>query len=150
VFYNCCWSSPAQSLSGPSPAGLFDILLSQIRASPYLESQVPVFICPRNRVAQLYPQALGTLFVSSLDSQGYGGGIRTRRHTAPSVQSTQLWYQRTMRFLVLHVSAYCGHHQVYRAFTNTVLCLLYLCLLYLHTLGSIHTLGMCCTGTLFK
>jgi hypothetical protein len=29
--------------------------------------QVPVFIFPRNRVAQLYPQALGSLFVASYD-----------------------------------------------------------------------------------
>jgi hypothetical protein len=31
------------------------ILLSQIRDSPNLEGKVPVFISPRNRVAQLYP-----------------------------------------------------------------------------------------------
>jgi hypothetical protein len=31
------------------------ILLSQIRGSPNLEGQVPVFISPRNSVAQLYP-----------------------------------------------------------------------------------------------
>jgi hypothetical protein len=31
-------------------------------------------------VAQLYPQALGSLSVASYDSQGYGGGIRTRLH----------------------------------------------------------------------
>jgi hypothetical protein len=36
------------------------ILLSQIRDSPNLEGQVPVFISPRNRVAWLYPQALGS------------------------------------------------------------------------------------------
>jgi hypothetical protein len=46
--------------------------------SPNLEGQVPVFISLRNRVAQLYPQALGSLFVGSHDSQGYGGGIGTR------------------------------------------------------------------------
>jgi hypothetical protein len=57
------------------------ILLSQIRESPYLEGQVPVFISPRNRVAQLYPQARGSLFVASYDSQDYGGGIRPRLHT---------------------------------------------------------------------
>jgi hypothetical protein len=57
------------------------ILLSQIRDSPNLESQVPVFISPRNRVAQLYPQALGYIFVSSYDSQVYGGGIWPRLHT---------------------------------------------------------------------
>jgi hypothetical protein len=36
------------------------ILLSQILDSPNMERQVPVFIYPRNRVAQLYPQALGS------------------------------------------------------------------------------------------
>jgi hypothetical protein len=41
------------------------ILLSRIWDSPNLEGQVPVFISPRNRVAQLYPQALGSLSVAS-------------------------------------------------------------------------------------
>jgi hypothetical protein len=36
------------------------ILLSQIRESPNLEGQVPVFISPRKMVAQLYPQTLGS------------------------------------------------------------------------------------------
>jgi hypothetical protein len=40
-----------------------------------------------NRVAQLYPRALGSLFVASYDSQGYGGGIITRLHTASQSQS---------------------------------------------------------------
>jgi hypothetical protein len=31
-------------------------------------------------MAQLYPQAVGSLFVASYGSQGYGGGIRTRLH----------------------------------------------------------------------
>jgi hypothetical protein len=57
------------------------ILLSQIADSPNLEGQVLVFISPRNRVARLYHQALGSLFVASYDSQGYGGGIRPRLHT---------------------------------------------------------------------
>jgi hypothetical protein len=55
-------------------------LLFQIRDSPNLEGEVPVFKSPRNRVARLYPQSLGFLFVASYDSQGYGGGIRTRLH----------------------------------------------------------------------
>jgi hypothetical protein len=46
------------------------ILLSQILGSRNLEGQVPVFISPRNRVARLYPQALGSLFVASYDLQG--------------------------------------------------------------------------------
>jgi hypothetical protein len=52
------------------------ILLSQVRVSHNLEGQVPVFISPRNRVAQLYPQAVGSCFVASYDSQGYGRGVR--------------------------------------------------------------------------
>jgi hypothetical protein len=42
-------------------------LLSQIRDSTNLEGQVPVFISPRHRVAWLYPQVLGSLFVASYD-----------------------------------------------------------------------------------
>jgi hypothetical protein len=56
------------------------ILLSQIRDSPNLEGQVPVFTSPRNRGTQFYSQALGFLFVTSYDSQGYGWGIRLRLH----------------------------------------------------------------------
>jgi hypothetical protein len=55
--------------------------VSDSRLPPNLEGQVPVFISLKNRVAQLYPQALGSLFVASYDSQGYGLGIRTRLHT---------------------------------------------------------------------
>jgi hypothetical protein len=44
------------------------ILLSHIRDSPNLEGQVLVFISPRNRVPQLYPQAPGSLFVAFYDS----------------------------------------------------------------------------------
>jgi hypothetical protein len=57
------------------------ILLSQIRDSPNLEGQVPVFISPRNKVARFYPQALGSFFVAFYDSQSYGGGIWPRLHT---------------------------------------------------------------------
>jgi hypothetical protein len=41
-------------------------------------------------VAQLYPQALGSLFVASYDSQDYGGGILTRLHTGRKVW--ECWY----------------------------------------------------------
>jgi hypothetical protein len=62
------------------------ILLSLIRDSPTLEGQVPVFISPRNRVVQLYPQALGSHFDASYDLQGYGGCIRTRLHAGNKVK----------------------------------------------------------------
>jgi hypothetical protein len=57
------------------------ILLPQIRDSPNPEGQVLVFISPRNMLAQLYPQTLGSLLVNSYCSQGYGGSIRTLLHT---------------------------------------------------------------------
>jgi hypothetical protein len=55
VIYSCCWASPTQSFSVPSPAGLVTklFLLSQIWDSPNQEGQVPVFISPKIRVDQL-------------------------------------------------------------------------------------------------
>jgi hypothetical protein len=76
----------------PESRGNHDhILLSQIRDSPNLEGQVLIF--KSNRTAQLYHQALGSLFVASYDSQGYGGGIRPLLHTGtPLVESQELLY----------------------------------------------------------
>jgi hypothetical protein len=54
-----------QSLNGPSRAEPVTIFYCLIWDSPNLEGQVPVFISPRNRVAQLYPRALGSLYVVS-------------------------------------------------------------------------------------
>jgi hypothetical protein len=57
--------------SSPSPAGpqpVFYYLNCQVQDFLNLEGQVPVFISPRNWVAQLHPQALSSLFVASYDS----------------------------------------------------------------------------------
>jgi hypothetical protein len=59
LLYNCFWVLPEQSLLGRSSTELTAIFYCLIRDSPNLEDQVPVFISPRNRVAQLYPRALG-------------------------------------------------------------------------------------------
>jgi hypothetical protein len=59
--YNCFSSLPEQSLLGRSPAELTTIFYCLVWDSLNLEGQVPVFISPRNRVAQLYPRALGSL-----------------------------------------------------------------------------------------
>jgi hypothetical protein len=75
------------ALASAVPSGLSPTLLKTILYfpnswdSPILEGQVPVFISPRNRVAQIYPRALGSLSVASYDSQGCGGGILSRLHT---------------------------------------------------------------------
>jgi hypothetical protein len=77
VVCNCCCPSPAQSFSDPSPAGLMTTFYSlRFETPPNPEVQVPVFISRRNTVAQLYRQTLGSLTVTSNDSQGYGGVIR--------------------------------------------------------------------------
>jgi hypothetical protein len=50
-----------------------------------LGDQVSVFITLSDRVAQLYSQAAGSLFVALYASQGYGGGILTRLQRGRSV-----------------------------------------------------------------
>jgi hypothetical protein len=64
-----------QSLNGPSRSEPVTLLYCLIWDSRNLEGQVPVFISRRNRVAQLYPWALGSLYVVYYDSQGYGGDL---------------------------------------------------------------------------
>jgi hypothetical protein len=58
-FYICCWPLPAQSFFGPSPLGL-----------------ATIFYCLTFETS---------LFVASYDSQGHGGGIRSRLHTGISL-----------------------------------------------------------------
>jgi hypothetical protein len=82
VVYSCCLFSPAQSFLGQSPAGLMTTFYClRFKTSSIPEGQVPVFISSRNRVAELYPQALGSPLVPSYESQRYSGGIWPRFHT---------------------------------------------------------------------
>jgi hypothetical protein len=46
-----------------------------------MEDRVPIFMSAIDRLARLYPHALGSILVAFYDSQGYGGGILTRLHT---------------------------------------------------------------------
>jgi hypothetical protein len=73
------------SILGSNPTRVMEVRLRSMCLfchvySQNMEGKVPVFIFHRNRLAQLYTQALGSPFVVSYDSQGYGGGIRTRLH----------------------------------------------------------------------
>jgi hypothetical protein len=52
------------------------VLLSDNSRLPQPGGQVSVCMSSRKWVAQLYHQALGSLFVASYDSQGYSGSIR--------------------------------------------------------------------------
>jgi hypothetical protein len=75
-----------QTASGFHFFGFHDNFFYIVRSSafcptPNLEEQVSVFMSPSDRVAQLYPQAPGSLFVALYDSPIYDGGILTRLHT---------------------------------------------------------------------
>jgi hypothetical protein len=110
------------------------ILLSQIRDSSNLEGQVPMFISHRNRVAQLYLQGLGSLFIASYGSQGYSGGIHTRLTSTSclkdnsltrTTQKIRLLYCRGVLTSSLHIKGRCADH-----IENTVLLLLRACMLW--------------------
>jgi hypothetical protein len=70
LLLNCFWALPDQSHLSRSPTELTAISYCLLWDSPNLEGHVPVFISPRNRVAKLYPRALGSLSIASYDSQG--------------------------------------------------------------------------------
>jgi hypothetical protein len=84
---NCWWSSPAKLISDSSPAVLMIIFCCiRFETPPTWRARSP-YLSPRNRVAQLYPQVLGSLFVVSYDSRSYGGYIRT--HLRKGIISTK-------------------------------------------------------------
>jgi hypothetical protein len=58
--------------------------LSALRPTPNLEDQAPIFMSPSDRVAQLCPQAPGSLSVAFYDSHGYDGSTLTCLHTGMS------------------------------------------------------------------
>jgi hypothetical protein len=70
-------SQPRVRVPRDSPS-YFTVLDSEL---PNMEGQVPAFVFLGERVTQLYPQAMSSIFVASYDSQGYGLYIRTRLHT---------------------------------------------------------------------
>jgi hypothetical protein len=74
------------------------ILLSQIRDCPHLEIQVPIYISARTG-GPVISLGTGFLFRRSYDSQGYGGGIRTRRHVGFNPPS-QVEVKVTLRLTV--------------------------------------------------
>jgi hypothetical protein len=87
--YNCFWALPEQSLWGPSPTELMTIFYFLIWDSPTLKGQVPVFISPRNRVAQLYPLGTGFPFCCLLQYAGL-----QRRYSEPTPHGLHLLFIR--------------------------------------------------------
>jgi hypothetical protein len=74
--YNFCSPSPAHSFSCPSQTGLMTTFYFLRFETPPTWSPGPVFISPRNRMAQLYrpPPGHRAPFVALYDSQVYGEG----------------------------------------------------------------------------
>jgi hypothetical protein len=70
------------SLGSESHGTQDHILFSEFLRLPQPGGPGPRIYIPRDKVAQLYPRALGSLYVASYDSQGYGGGILTRLNTS--------------------------------------------------------------------
>jgi hypothetical protein len=54
---------------------IYTATLSALRPTPNLGNQAPVFKSTSDRVAQLYPQTLGSISVAFYVSQGYRGDI---------------------------------------------------------------------------
>jgi hypothetical protein len=94
VFYCCCWSSPEQWRSGLSPAGLKTIFCCPNSwGYPNLQVQVPVFISPRNRVAQ--PGADWVPFPSPLTTHKATVEVFYPASTRESLPSkSKLYYNR--------------------------------------------------------
>jgi hypothetical protein len=85
IVYICCWSSWAQSFSGPSPARLmttFNCL--RFETPPTRRARSP-YLYPPGTGRLSYTPKYWVLFFTSYDSQGYGGGVRTRLHTGDQV-----------------------------------------------------------------
>jgi hypothetical protein len=83
-------------------------LLSLFLRLPHLEGQVPVFISPRNRVAQLYPRVLGGQTISKSmshhDRQSVSQTVLVSgTHLGPATNFYfSLWFSfRQLRFVML-------------------------------------------------
>jgi hypothetical protein len=89
VVYNCCWVSPAQPFSGTGRAGLMTILYClRFETPPTWKARFPYLYPPGTGWPIYTPQALGSIFAASYDSQDCGGGIRNSLHAGNLVAPT--------------------------------------------------------------
>jgi hypothetical protein len=78
LIYCCCLASSVQSLSSLCPTGLKTIFYCpNFWDFSNLKDQSP-YLYPQGQGGPVILWALGSISVSSYDSQGYGGGIVTR------------------------------------------------------------------------
>jgi hypothetical protein len=80
VVYNCCWPLPAQSFSGPSSAELMTVFCClRLKTPPTWRARSP-YLYPPGRGRPSYTPRHWVPSVTSYESQGYGGVIRTHLH----------------------------------------------------------------------
>jgi hypothetical protein len=73
---------PAQSFSGPNPAGLIIIFYYlRFETPPTCRTRSLYFYFPGTGWPNYSPQSLGSLFVASYDSQGNSGVVQPHLHT---------------------------------------------------------------------
>jgi hypothetical protein len=101
VIYSTVASGPCQSSQSwvEVPQNSRPYFTVTFETPPTWRAWSPYLYPPGNRVAQLYPRALGSFFVTSYDSQGYGGGIVTRLHTGLLYSSCYVYASRWYRTL---------------------------------------------------
>jgi hypothetical protein len=101
------------------------ILLSQIRDYRNLEGQAPIFIYPRNRVAQLYPHALGSLFFAITTHRATVEVFEPASARGPVRQRLEREIRLTLRLAVYRKSVRLGaeplkiHGQIFFYHLNT-------------------------------
>jgi hypothetical protein len=105
VVYNCCWSSPAQSFSSPSPAGLVTIFYClRFETPPTWMTRFPnLYIPGTGWPSYTYPQVLGSFFVVSYDSHGYGGGIRTPLNAGELLHAWRQIYMSVYIYIYIYI-----------------------------------------------
>jgi hypothetical protein len=87
--YNWFWALSKHSLSRSSPAELTSIFCCLTWDFPNLEGQVPVFISPRNKMAEIYSPGTGFLFCSLLRLVG----LRWRYSNPHPLWNPEFWSQ---------------------------------------------------------
>jgi hypothetical protein len=88
VIYNCCWPSPAQLFSGPSPVRLMTTFYSLRFETPHPGGPGPRIYIPKEQGGPVIPPGTVFHFFASYDSQGYGADTRPRLHTDNIVRVT--------------------------------------------------------------
>jgi hypothetical protein len=90
VIYNCCWSSPVHSFSGPSLAGLMTTFYCLRFETPPTWSASPRIYIPQEQGGPVIPPALSSLSVPFTTRRAMVEVIRTLLHTLEG-QSAMSW-----------------------------------------------------------